>query len=77
MVCDLAERNLGPGEMGQGVTFPESLQEEVKKKFKINQFNLMASDKIALNRSLRDVRIPGFVLQIFFFYDPCRSNWKL
>lgn len=53
---------MGPGEMGQGVTFPDSLQEEVRKKFKINQFNLMASDMISVNRSLRDVRIPGFVL---------------
>lgn len=54
-----AEKKKGPGEMGQGVTFPDSLQEEVRKKFKINQFNLMASDMISVNRSLRDVRIPG------------------
>ena len=33
-----------------------SQQEEMKEKFKENQFNLMASDMIWFNRSLADVR---------------------
>jgi hypothetical protein len=47
----------GPGEMGQAVVIPESKQDEMRAKFKINQFNLMASDLISVNRSLRDVRM--------------------
>lgn len=47
----------GPGEMGQAVIIPEAQQAEMKEKFKINQFNLMASDLISVNRSLKDVRM--------------------
>jgi hypothetical protein len=50
-----------PGEMGKGVTVPEDRQAEAKEKFKINQFNLVASDLISLNRSLTDVRLSGYV----------------
>jgi polypeptide N-acetylgalactosaminyltransferase len=47
--------------MGKGVTVPEDRQAEAKEKFKINQFNLVASDLISLNRSLTDVRLSGYV----------------
>ena len=46
-----------PGEMGKAVNIApeqESIQQEL---FKLNQFNLLASDMITLNRSLRDVRL--------------------
>jgi polypeptide N-acetylgalactosaminyltransferase len=46
-----------PGEMGKAVAIPPDQEEEKKEKFKINQFNLMASDMISLNRSLQDVRM--------------------
>ncbi|KAJ7345743.1 hypothetical protein JRQ81_001693, partial [Phrynocephalus forsythii] len=49
----------GPGEMGKAVLIPKDDQEKMKELFKINQFNLMASDMIALNRSLPDVRLEG------------------
>ena len=49
----------GPGEMGKAVLIPKDDQEKMKELFKINQFNLMASDLIALNRSLPDVRLEG------------------
>lgn len=49
----------GPGEMGRAVNIPKNDQEKMKELFKINQFNLMASDMIALNRSLPDVRLDG------------------
>lgn len=45
-----------PGEMGKPVKMKSYQQEEMKEKFKENQFNLLASDMIWLNRSLSDVR---------------------
>ncbi|KAB0361202.1 hypothetical protein FD754_005358 [Muntiacus muntjak] len=53
------ENQEGPGEMGKAVLIPKDDQEKMKELFKINQFNLMASDLIALNRSLPDVRLEG------------------
>merc|ERR1719340_544674 len=46
-----------PGEMGKAVQIPKDREDEKKEKFKINQFNLLASEMIALNRSLSDVRL--------------------
>ena len=46
----------GPGEMGEAVVIPKEKEAESKEQFKINQFNLVASEMIALNRSLPDVR---------------------
>ena len=46
-----------PGEMGQRVQTPAELLELKKEKFKINQFNLVVSDMVSVNRSLRDVRM--------------------
>ncbi|GLV61253.1 Polypeptide N-Acetylgalactosaminyltransferase 5 [Carabus blaptoides fortunei] len=52
--------NVGsPGEMGKPVHIPPERETEMKEKFKLNQFNLMASDIISLNRSLSDVRLDG------------------
>ncbi|ALC38238.1 pgant5 [Drosophila busckii] len=45
-----------PGEMGKPVKIPADMKEVMKEKFKENQFNLLASDMISLNRSLTDVR---------------------
>uniref|UniRef100_A0AAQ4PEN4 Polypeptide N-acetylgalactosaminyltransferase n=1 Tax=Gasterosteus aculeatus aculeatus TaxID=481459 RepID=A0AAQ4PEN4_GASAC len=55
----------GPGEMGKAVNIPKDSQEKMKELFKINQFNLMASDMIALNRSLPDVRLDGCKTKLY------------
>uniref|UniRef100_A0A672HSR6 Polypeptide N-acetylgalactosaminyltransferase n=1 Tax=Salarias fasciatus TaxID=181472 RepID=A0A672HSR6_SALFA len=55
----------GPGEMGKAVNIPKDDQEKMKELFKINQFNLLASDMIALNRSLPDVRLDGCKTKVY------------
>ena len=48
----------GPGEQGAAVIL--SAEEEQKKDdlYKVNGFNAFASDKISLQRSLKDIRHP-------------------
>lgn len=46
----------GPGEMGKAVHVNKAREQEMKELFKLNQFNVMASDMISLNRSLPDYR---------------------
>jgi polypeptide N-acetylgalactosaminyltransferase len=45
-----------PGEGGKAVVLSPVQRDESKKRFKENQFNIVASDLIALNRSLTDQR---------------------
>lgn len=45
-----------PGENGHAVIVPEKLKKEAEKRFKENQFNIVASDLMALNRSIPDQR---------------------
>lgn len=46
----------GPGSNGAGVVIPKDKEGEMQRKFKINQFNLMASDMVSINRTLPDYR---------------------
>lgn len=46
-----------PGESGRAVVLPSDLQSRAQQQFKLHQFNLVASDQIAINRSLSDVRM--------------------
>jgi len=56
-LLNLKERKVMlPGEMGSAVDIPDNRKEEVEKMFPINQFNLVASEMISLNRSLTDAR---------------------
>jgi len=55
VVEDHGDREL-PGEMGKAVDIPDDRKEEAEKTYSINQFNLVASDMISLNRSLADAR---------------------
>ncbi|XP_078408317.1 polypeptide N-acetylgalactosaminyltransferase 13 isoform X1 [Cetorhinus maximus] len=55
----------GPGEMGKAVLIPKEDQEKMRDLFKINQFNLMASDMIAFNRTLPDVRLEGCKTKVY------------
>ena len=43
----------GPGEMGAAVKIPKDKEKESKQMFKENQFNLMASNMISVNRTLK------------------------
>ena len=45
-----------PGEMGKPVDIPEDRKEEAEKTYSVNQFNLVATNMIPLNRSLADAR---------------------
>ena len=45
-----------PGENGRAVIIPDHLKEEAKRRFPENQFNIVASDIMALNRSVPDQR---------------------
>ena len=49
----------GPGEMGKPVIIEPEHKAEAERLFRINEFNLMASDRISVNRSLPDVRPRG------------------
>jgi hypothetical protein len=46
----------GPGDLGRPVQIDPAFDAEQREKFKLNQFNLMASDMIALNRTVPDYR---------------------
>ena len=46
-----------PGEQGRGVEVPKQLKNLEKKRYEENQFNVVASDLIALNRYIPDNRM--------------------
>lgn len=45
-----------PGENGRGVVIPSNLKKQSEKRFTENQFNVVASELIALNRNVPDQR---------------------
>ena len=51
----------GPGEMGKAVPLTPEEQYNADLTFDLNRFNVVVSDRIALNRTLPDVRPPRYV----------------
>ena len=51
--------------MGQRVKTPAEMMEVKKEKFKINQFNLVVSELISVNRSLKDVRMDACKVKLY------------
>ena len=54
------------GKNGEPVVIPSKDFSTMQQLFQINRFNLMASDRIPLNRSLPDVRKKRFVVHIIY-----------
>ena len=53
----MVKRNpLLPGELGRGVTLEENEKDKEKRGFDLHAFNMVASDKISVHRSLQDYR---------------------
>jgi hypothetical protein len=52
-----------PGEMGEAYFPPADLQEESKRRFPENMFDIAVSDKIALNRAMPDIRNEQYVIK--------------
>ena len=57
-----------PGERGKAVKVPENKREEATRRFRENQFNVVASEMIALNRSIGDHRHPKYLNLILVSY---------
>ncbi|KAK4322014.1 hypothetical protein Pmani_007216 [Petrolisthes manimaculis] len=51
-------KQVGPGEQGQAYYLSAGLEAEKDRLYKVNGFNARASDDIAFNRSLNDIRHP-------------------
>ena len=62
------------GEGGRAVMVPETLKEEAKKRFTENQFNILASDLIALNRSIKDQRSTKYDVLLCSSSNPSLSR---
>ncbi|XP_024881895.1 polypeptide N-acetylgalactosaminyltransferase 5 isoform X2 [Temnothorax curvispinosus] len=67
------ENKGSPGEMGAAVHIAPENEAKQQELFKLNQFNLMASDMISLNRSLKDIRLEGCKNKKYTKYLPDTS----
>ena len=62
----------GPGEGGTAVKIPPELEEKKKSMFKENQFNLLASNMISVNRTLKGEQL--FQSFVFNFFSDVRMD---
>ncbi|XP_044595418.1 polypeptide N-acetylgalactosaminyltransferase 5 isoform X2 [Cotesia glomerata] len=67
------ENKGSPGELGTAVRMPPGNEAKQQELFKLNQFNLVATDMIALNRSLKDIRSEGCKTKKYPKYLPTTS----
>lgn len=58
-LIEAEESRVGIGEHGAPAHLPSNLEDERKRLFDQNGFNALLSDKIALNRSVKDIRHKG------------------
>ena len=56
LLSELTFEPSGPGENGNGMVVEKAREAEAAELFKLNQFNLMASNAISINRTLPDYR---------------------
>lgn len=49
---------LGTGEQGAAVTLTAGEEQEKDTLYRVNGFNALASDKMSLNRAIKDIRHP-------------------
>ena len=61
-------RRAGPGEGGAPVVLTPDEQQQADKLFAKETFNVVASDKVALDRSIRDTRHPEYVNDVYVSY---------
>ncbi|XP_076362797.1 putative polypeptide N-acetylgalactosaminyltransferase 10 [Tachypleus tridentatus] len=66
-------RKKRPGEQGTAFYLPPGMEEKKDQLYKVNGFNALVSDYIALNRSLPDIRHPGCKSKIYFSKLPTAS----
>jgi hypothetical protein len=64
-----------PGEMGSAVVIPDNLIAESKRRFNENEFNVVASELVALNRSLPEPYSPEE--KAYAFYTASNSKRKI
>lgn len=48
--------NIGPGEQGSAVILSHAEEKKKQDLYKVNGFNAYVSDKISLNRTIKDIR---------------------
>ncbi|XP_013772480.1 putative polypeptide N-acetylgalactosaminyltransferase 10 [Limulus polyphemus] len=63
----------GPGEQGTAFYLPPGVEQKKDQLYKVNGFNALVSDYIALNRSLPDIRHPGCKSKLYLSKLPTAS----
>ncbi|XP_076041454.1 putative polypeptide N-acetylgalactosaminyltransferase 10 isoform X2 [Oratosquilla oratoria] len=73
LLIEAEKKRKGPGENGQAYYLPSGHDQEKDQLYKVNGFNARASDNIALNRSLQDLRHPKCAKKVYLADLPTAS----